>query len=269
MTARSKGGDTEVEPVRPVANRDLHKDEAIQALRKRKEVSDGQKEEAREEADDSKRARSSTDQADSNGLGQRMATGSEEEEVEGSVGEANGAESTDEEEGRRPVMAPTPQKVSKREVEEHNLTHTPFRAWCRHCVRGRAKNTPHRRSGKDEDGETKVPRISMDYAFASEKDRRACENPILMVVDESTGEKYARAVGAKGMGMNGEQDWVIKDLSDELKSWGHMGGEGGAIILKCDGEPAICAVRDALARLQGGVRSYLSSLRRARVSRTE
>ncbi len=163
MTARSKGGDTEVELVRPVANSNLRSDEAIQVLRKRKEVGDEQKEEAREEADDSKRARSSTDQADSNGLGQRMATGNEEEEeAEGSAGEANGAESTDEEEGRRPVMAPTPQKVSKREVEEHNLTHTPFRAWCRHCVRGRAKNTPHRRSGKDEDGETKVPRISMD-----------------------------------------------------------------------------------------------------------
>ncbi len=45
---------------------------------------------------------------------------------------------------------------------------------------------------------------------------------------------------------------MIKDLSDELKSWGHMSGEGGAIILKCDGEPAICAVRDALAKLHGG-----------------
>ena len=32
-----------------------------------------------------------------------------------------------------------------------------------------------------------------------------------------------------------------------------MGGEGGKVILKCDGEPAMKAVRDALGRYHGGV----------------
>ena len=41
--------------------------------------------------------------------------------------------------------------------------------------------------------------------------------------DESTGNRYMRAVGHKGVdGM----DWLIKDLHEELKSWGHMGGLG-------------------------------------------
>ena len=47
-------------------------------------------------------------------------------------------------------------------------------------------------------------------------------------------------------------DWLIKDLSDELKSWGHPGGEAGHLILKSDGEPAITAVCESLARLHGG-----------------
>ena len=34
---------------------------------------------------------------------------------------------------------PTP-----REVEEHLVNHLPFRAWRRHCVKGKAKGLPHR-----------------------------------------------------------------------------------------------------------------------------
>ena len=42
-------------------------------------------------------------------------------------------------------------------------------------------------------------------------------------------------------------------MHEEFKSWGHPGGSNGAIILKTDGEPAIVALRDTLARYHGGV----------------
>ena len=29
------------------------------------------------------------------------------------------------------------------EVEQHELTHLPFRNWCRHCVRAKGKESPH------------------------------------------------------------------------------------------------------------------------------
>ena len=48
-------------------------------------------------------------------------------------------------------------------------------------------------------------------------------------------------------------EWLIKDISDEFKSWGYYGGEGGKILLKSDGEPAIIALRDAVAAYHGGV----------------
>ena len=41
-------------------------------------------------------------------------------------------------------------------------------------------------------------------------------------------------------------------MSDELKSWGHPGGEAGHLILKSDGEPAITALCEALAKYHGG-----------------
>ena len=51
---------------------------------------------------------------------------------------------------------------SDREVREHNLTHLPFRAWCKHCVFGRAKNDPH--LSKDREPSEKA-RTHWDYAY--------------------------------------------------------------------------------------------------------
>ena len=48
---------------------------------------------------------------------------------------------------------------SREEIIEHERTHLPFRDWCEHCVRGRAKNDPHQES-KDE---STVSKVSWDY----------------------------------------------------------------------------------------------------------
>ena len=61
--------------------------------------------------------------------------------------EEEGAEDKEEdeeevEEGRKVKGMPTPQTVSRREREEHELTHLPYRSWCPRCVRGRGRNMP-------------------------------------------------------------------------------------------------------------------------------
>ena len=66
----------------------------------------------------------------------------------------------------------------------------------------------------------KVPKVSMDYFFMSRKDEETKENPVLVMVDEKKGEKYARATGKKGAGHNGDMDWLIQDMVDELRAWG-------------------------------------------------
>ena len=158
------------------------------------------------------------------------------------------------EEGREPKGIRAPARVSRQEREVHERTHTPYRPWCKYCVRARGRNTAHRKSDQEEvaEDELKVPRISMDYFFMSEEDQAANENPLLVMLDEETGDKYARAVGHKGLGVAHERDWVIKDMSAELKAWGHPGGDGNSLILKSDGESAIIAVKDALGRFHGG-----------------
>ena len=185
-----------------------------------------------EEAGGGERAEGGEDE----GLGQEMAA--EEDGVE--------------EEGRKAVGIKGPKRVSKEEREEHNKTHLPYRSWCEICVKARGRKRQHRRMEKESDQLEAVPRVSMDYLFMTEEDRLASKNPIIVMTDESTGMKCSRLLTKKGIGQDGENDWFILEACAELKSWGHAGGEGGHIILKADGEPALCALRDAIARLHGG-----------------
>ena len=56
-------------------------------------------------------------------------------------------------------------------------------------------------------------------SFVSQENEKASANPILVMVDERTGVKCARAVGHKGMGKDQDMEWLIKDMSNELKVW--------------------------------------------------
>ena len=157
------------------------------------------------------------------------------------------------EEGRGAVGLTAPARISDKERDDHELTHTPYRSWCSVCVRARGQRMPHRRK-RDGDGSLgPVPRISMDYFYMSQKDEEAKENPILVVLNEESNEKYARATGIKGVGTEGIQEWLIKDICEEFKSWGHAGGVGGHIILKSDTEKSMLAFRQAVAEFHGGV----------------
>ena len=45
---------------------------------------------------------------------------------------------------RRLARILSPQLPSKEEVDEHNLTHLPFRNWCHHCIKGTGRSADHR-----------------------------------------------------------------------------------------------------------------------------
>ena len=52
--------------------------------------------------------------------------------------------------------------------------------------------------------------MSMDYFSMSKEDETANENPMLVMVDEQTGERYVRMTEEKGIGENQERDLLIK-----------------------------------------------------------
>ena len=51
-----------------------------------------------------------------------------------------------------------PGQPTAQEMEEHRCTHLPYRLWCKYCVMGRGRGTPHRPSP----GST-VPIVGLDY----------------------------------------------------------------------------------------------------------
>ena len=69
------------------------------------------------------------------------------------------------EESRKPKKNTKVHTPTREEVEDHERHHCPFRAWCRHCVKGRGMNAQHRKKTESEENSIeggKVPRVSID-----------------------------------------------------------------------------------------------------------
>ena len=65
-----------------------------------------------------------------------------------------------------------------------------------------------------------------DEREEGEAKAHASDKPMIVMVDESNGNKYMRALEHKGLGDEGDNSWLIKDMHQELKSWGYPGGGG-------------------------------------------
>ena len=48
-----------------------------------------------------------------------------------------------------PPMVKTPATPTKGEYDKHQVTHTPFAPWCRHCVAARAARDGHPSKGRN------------------------------------------------------------------------------------------------------------------------
>ena len=66
-------------------------------------------------------------------------------------------EERESEEARAPEVLRDPGAPTPKEVEDHNVTHLPFRSWCLHCVSGKAQDRPHKRS--ENQNEKQIPEI--------------------------------------------------------------------------------------------------------------
>ena len=101
----------------------------------------------------------------------------------------------EESEARIPRMLKDPKKPSSKEVEQHNLTHIPFRDWCPFCVQGGAPNKNHSRQGDNEYG---LPHIACDYCFMGDKEEE--ETLVIQVArDIESKSIFAHAVPRKGL----------------------------------------------------------------------
>ena len=110
------------------------------------------------------------------------------------VGEGtDGQEAVGQAEGRIRKLI-DPRLPSAKEVEEHNITHIPYRNWCPHCVKGRGKEMSHRKD--DDDGNRGIDEFHFDYCFPG--DEFGFRLTVLVGVERYTGMKMAVVVPTKG-----------------------------------------------------------------------
>ena len=61
-----------------------------------------------------------------------------------------------------------PDEPTEQEMEEHFArNHVPFRSWCKHCIMGRAMNSPHY-TMKDKSSDS-ITTVSLDYAYMKKR----------------------------------------------------------------------------------------------------
>ena len=136
---------------------------------------------------------------------------------------------------------PSMSAPSEKEKEEHFVSHFPFRAWCEHCVRGKAKAMKHVKVDHSEE----VPVISVDYCFMNSKDDTVITDeaqskhlPVLVVRDRWTRMVFAHVLPYyKGVQKG---PYGSKCLLNDLKKLGYS-----KMVVRYDPEPALQAVVEA------------------------
>ena len=109
-------------------------------------------------------------------------------EIEFEENSENDEEGVCKEEGIHMKFLKSPKLPTQREVDEHNVSHFPFRDWCPICVKAKARNTPHVRQS---DREHQVPHIHVDYGFFGSADDD--ENMILQVARDEESRALFRS----------------------------------------------------------------------------
>ena len=157
----------------------------------------------------------------------------------GAMGETEFEVDTEDELGERKTKKmQDPKMPTKTEIEEHNLTHLPFRSWCRHCVRGRGKELPHKRVG--EHGE--MPELHVDMCFLGEEKDPHNTITVLVGRERSTRMTMATVVPAKSA-----RSFTSRRLVAFMKEVGILHGD---LLVKSDQEPAVKAILSDAGRVR-------------------
>ena len=134
-----------------------------------------------------------------------------------------------------------PVMPSKDVVDEHNLTHLPYRNWCKHCVKGRGKEMDHVTDKKKEGIERTQPEFHADFCFPGDEDKE--KNLTVMVVRERlTKMMMASVVPTKSTGT-----FIAKRIVAFMKE---VGCEHADVTMKSDQEEAMKAIMTEVSNVR-------------------
>ena len=152
-------------------------------------------------------------------------------------------------EARNVRVMRAPKAPSQAEIDAHNVSHCPFRSWCKWCVAGQPVAKGHYQSHSDEE-EGRVPTVSLDYMFMKDNEHEQEEQddgheeenesrsgmPILVMVDHVTDMMLSSVVPKKGV-----NPYVVMRVSNDLSLLGHV-----KLVLKSDNEASILSLKQAV-----------------------
>ena len=147
-------------------------------------------------------------------------------------------------EARRPKSLRSPSQPTPSQIEEHNLTHQPFRSWCPICQQTRGRPSQHCRRGGDHQSV-----IMCDYTFFTNPHHplltpssgSRCENhiTILSLIETTTGMSHAIMTHRKG---------ITKHQLHQAKKWIIINGFSDAVI-QCDAETSLIMTEKTASEL--------------------
>ena len=146
----------------------------------------------------------------------------------------------------RPRIARSPREPTSQERLVHEVTHIPMRTWCKHCMKGRSRDSRHVRLPDAQE----VPRVGMDYMRVSETgvtsklDEAAGEMGMTMLVMKDFWHKSIWVYPVEGKGVT-KADWLAAMIKDDLAT---CGLDNCMIVVKSDQEPAIRELQEEIAR---------------------
>ena len=138
-----------------------------------------------------------------------------------------------------------PIQPTKKMIEDHEVSHLPFRSWCTACLRGRAKSHPHHQV---RDRPEAVSTFSVDYGFFGSPGETPLQTvsgkdlPVLVAYDRKSRAVFAHPVPHKGLMKDDKLDeFPVKVLVRDLDRLGYKRVNG-----KSDQEGALRAVCNAV-----------------------
>ena len=131
-----------------------------------------------------------------------------------------------------------PREPSEEERIEHEMTHLPYRSWCRHCVRGRGKQMPHHEGAQ----ETSMSEVHVDFGFLGREEDPHKSLPVLVAKERTSKMLMSAAVPRKTTGT-----YIAKRVVGFLREVGCLHGD---MVMKSDQEPALRSVVEDVGRLK-------------------
>ena len=136
----------------------------------------------------------------------------------------------------------SPDQPTPQERAEHNLTHLPFRSWCKQCVQNKSKADAHPKQQRN----SRAPVVQFDFCYFKSLGEQKT-TPILTGIDVETGMAMAVVVSNKTQDFN----YHVQRIQSFLMECGRVQAVLSNTVVQSDQEEHLISLLKATATKLG------------------